>query len=376
MPASACRVLHCFRAPVGGLFRHVRDLARGQVELGLDVGLLCDATTGGAHAETQLDALGRICALGVKRLPMQRGPHPSDVAVLRSAAVRCRELHPDIIHGHGAKGGAYARLVGARLGVPAIYTPHGGTLHYGTTTPLGISYLLMERALRSRTDGYVFESQFSAREFAAKVGCPGAPQRVVHNGIPDAELAAPACSRAQPDKDFVFVGELRRLKGIETLIDAITQVCRQRDVTVLIAGAGPDASRFEAQVERLNLSTSVEFVPPVYPAIRAFTQGRCVVVPSWQESLPYVVLEAAGAGIPLLATRVGGIPEIFGSLSENLIAPRDPRALADAMLAVLDDPAGTQRNARLLQDRVARHFRSDAMVRSTCDFYRAILAER
>ena len=78
--------------------------------------------------------------------------------------------------------------------------------------------------------------------------------------------------------------------------------------------------------------------PAIEPARDAFAMGRLMVVASRAESLPYVVLEAAAAGVPMIATRVGGIPEIFGPTAEPaLVAPGDPHALADAIARALDD---------------------------------------
>ncbi|MFD0935981.1 glycosyltransferase family 1 protein, partial [Methylobacterium trifolii] len=78
-----CRILHVFRAPVGGLFRHVVDLARLQAAAGHAVGIVCDANTGGARAEQALAELGPCLGLGVTRIPMRRNPHLSDLSVLR-----------------------------------------------------------------------------------------------------------------------------------------------------------------------------------------------------------------------------------------------------------------------------------------------------
>src|SRR3954452_4088135 len=129
------RIVPCFRSPVGGLFRHVRDLVEAQARNGHRVGIICDSTTGGTYEEELFAALSPSLALGLIRTPMRRQIGPSDL----SAAVRLlrdiRALEPDILHAHGAKGGAYARIIGTLLrwsGTPLarIYTPHGGSLHY------------------------------------------------------------------------------------------------------------------------------------------------------------------------------------------------------------------------------------------------------
>jgi glycosyltransferase involved in cell wall biosynthesis len=98
-----------------------------------------------------------------------------------------------------------------------------------------------------------------------------------------------------------------------------------------------------------------------------------MVVPSRAESLPYVVLEAAAAGKPLIATGVGGIPEIYGPLSDRLVPPEDAPALACAVAAALDEPAGTARTVQRLRDRVANSFTVAAMVDGVVAGYRDAL---
>lgn len=373
---DSASVVHCFRAPVGGLFRHVRDLVRGQAARGLKVGVICDASTGGGFAEAELAALREHCHLGILRIPIPRLPHPGDVIAFRKALAYCRSRRPDVIHGHGAKGGSLARLLGAVQGAAAVYTPHGGALHYDGNSAVGLVYLGIEKLLRRYTQGYVFESEFSAREFAAKVGPTSVPVRVVHNGLAEHELV-PICPRGDaPLKDFVFIGELRDLKGVSTLLEALARLRSERDVSLIVAGAGPDESRFRELAARLEVADAVEFRPPIHPATDAFAEARCLVVPSWAESLPYIVLEAAGAGMPMLTTRVGGIPEIFGSLSDRLLPPQDPEALAAAMRRVLEEPCAARDLAFRLRKHVARHFRCETMVGEITEFYSALRLEQ
>lgn len=216
------RILHVLRAPVGGLFRHVTDLARAQAERGHAVGLLLDSTSGGADAETTLKELAAILQLGLLRIPMSRNIGPADRLAVRHVSARAQESKADILHGHGAKGGAYGRL--AQASALRAYTPHGGSLHYGRISPLGLLYLNLERLLSRRTDLFLFESEFSREAYRKKVGAPKALARVVYNGVRPEELKS-----VMPDADaadVVFVGELRKLKGVDLLIDAMAQIGR------------------------------------------------------------------------------------------------------------------------------------------------------
>ena len=251
-------VLYVLRAPVGGLFRHVVDLARGVAARGHRVGLIADATTGGAQAETTLAALAPELALGLSRVAMSRQIGPRDLTALAHVARRVAEVEADVVHGHGAKGGAYARLAAAPRAL-RVYTPHGGSLHYRWSSPTGAVYLALERALLRRTDLFLFESAYGRDVFRAKVGDPGAAARVVHNGVTEAEFAPVA-----PDPqatDLVFIGELRALKGIDVLIEAIALLAQGgRRVTATIVGDGPDRAALQAQAAALELAAQVRFV--------------------------------------------------------------------------------------------------------------------
>ena len=170
--------------------------------------------------------------------------------------------------------------------------------------------------------------------------------------------------------DFVFVGELRRLKGLDTLLDALLLLREHYTFQILLVGGGPQHASYLQKIRRHDLETSIDISPPVYPSRLAFARARCVVVPSLMESFPYVVLEAAAAGRPMIASNAGGIGEILGPLAGSLIAVGDPRALADAMAAFLDDPSGAAQVASELQNYVERQFRADQMAWETADFYR------
>ncbi|MBL8905308.1 MAG: glycosyltransferase [Rhizobiales bacterium] len=364
MPA-ALRILHILRAPTGGLFRHVRDLVRGQSEAGHAVGVICDSLSGGERADATLAELAPQCGLGVARSPMARLPGPGDVTAAFELARLCGGLRPDLLHGHGAKGGLYARLAGRRLGVKGLYTPHGGSLHYEWRQPQGALFLGAERLLRRLTDGFLFVCSHEKQAFERKVGLGAVPWRVVHNGLwPEEFTAIPPVAEAT---DLIFIGELRHLKGVADLLEAMALLKKTRSVTLTITGDGPDRAEFEAKACALGLDGVVRFTGAL-PARQAFGLGRLFVMPSHAESFPYVLLEAVAAGLPVIASRVGGIPEVLPAA--DMIPPRDSKALADAIAARLDNIQPDRAPAAGLRDR----FAAEKMCADIVDFYRTLLA--
>lgn len=379
-PAQVDRVLHVFRAPIGGLFRHVVDLARLQSEAGHLVGIVCDSTTGGARAEEALRELMPYLALGVTRIPMRRNPHPSDLSALMSVRDVAERIRATILHGHGAKGGVYARLAPVRTddGVPGpirAYTPHGGSYNYRPGSLPHRVYMAAEGFLARHTDVFLFESEYVASRHRTFVSEPRCQMRIVHNGISEAEFVPIVPADAQ--HDLVYVGELREAKGIPWLLDALASLRSQgRALRLLMVGSGPDAEAVRAHAARLGLAEAVTFEPP-QPIRPVLSRGRLMVVPSLAESLPYVVLEAAAAGQPLVATNVGGIPEIFGPSAFDLVPPRDAHALAEAIAKVLDaTPEAREARFTALSTFVQARFSMRRMGADVLSGYAAAFAAR
>jgi glycosyltransferase involved in cell wall biosynthesis len=364
-------ILHVFRAPVGGLFRHVVDLAREQAARGHRVGLIADNTTGGERAEAAFKALEPVLAHGISRIPMRRHIRFDDSLAVAHLMRRSAQAQADVVHGHGAKGGAYARLVFSNRRAVRAYTPHGGSLLFGHDTLAGRFYLATERMLMRRGDLFLFESAYSAEMFSRKIGTPRGLVRVAHNGVSRQEFE-PVATRSDAT-DLVFMGELRHLKGIDVLIEAIARLRRDgRAVSATLVGSGPDRDALHAQVAGLGLTDLIQFRPAM-PGPEALTLGRVMVVPSRAESLPYVVLEAAAGLVPLIATRVGGIPEIYGPQAAALVPPGDAAALAEAIAQALDGGAATIDFAKRLRQQVAALFSIDAMVDGVLHGYRSAL---
>jgi len=216
--------------------------------------------------------------------------------------------------------------------------------------------------------GHLHISEYS-RRIAGHEGRPSA--QVILGGV-DTERFSPV-DRSSQGK-VLFVGRLRMLKGVDVLIEAIARLHAQgRPVTAALVGAGADRSAFEAQIARCGLSDAIRFAGAM-PARQAFALGSVLVVPSRAESLPYIVLEGAAAGKPMVTTNVGGIPEIYGQMADTLIAPNDPGALAAAIARTLDHPQQAYIYAAALRDRVSQAFSVDHMVDGVLAAYAEALA--
>jgi hypothetical protein len=109
-PDHPLRILHAVRAPVGGIFRHILDLANGQADRGHEVGIIADSLTGGERASQALAEIAPRLKLGVHRIAIHREPWPTDALVWARLMRMIQRLKPDVLHGHGAKAGAFVRM--------------------------------------------------------------------------------------------------------------------------------------------------------------------------------------------------------------------------------------------------------------------------
>jgi glycosyltransferase involved in cell wall biosynthesis len=182
--------------------------------------------------------------------------------------------------------------------------------------------------------------------------------------------------KAPDATDIVYVGEFRQIKGADILIDAVARLRADgKPVTLTLAGDGEEIETLKAQILRLGLGDAVRFIGHV-KARYGFTKGSLLVVPSRGDSMPYVVIEAAAAGIPMVAAKIGGIPEIFGPYTDALFAPNIVGAMADAIETALDDPASALARAKSLRERIFLHFSQKAMVEGVLAGYRDAFADR
>jgi glycosyltransferase involved in cell wall biosynthesis len=226
----------------------------------------------------------------------------------------------------------------------------------------------------NNTELFLFESAFARDTYQRTIGIPKGLVRCVFNGVTADEFDP--IVKAADATDVAYVGEFRHIKGADLLIDAVARLrVGGKPVTLTLGGDGEEMDALKAQVQKLGLAEAVRFIGHV-KARDGFSKGGLLVVPSRGDSMPYVVIEAAAAGIPMVAAKVGGIPEIFGPHTEALFAPSNVDAMADAIKAALADPAAAQDRAKLLRERVLLLFSQKAMVEGVLAGYRDAFADR
>jgi glycosyltransferase involved in cell wall biosynthesis len=372
------RIVHVFRAPLGGLFRHVVDLAGEQTARGHDVGMFFDCDGLSPRVDEALATIPGGLRLGFETAPIRRNPGPSDCVALARFGRWLSRASPHVVHGHGSKGGVLARLTriaGCAPEAVRAYTPHGGSFNYRPGGAGHRMYMLAERLLTPLTDVFLFESAYIASRFDAEVGDETRLRRIVVNGLGPFEFqpVAPNADAAE----FVYVGELRAVKGVDILLEATARLgVRTRPPRLALVGSGPEQDRLKEPAQSLGVLDRISF-PRVMSFRKAMALGRILVAPSRLESLPYVVLEAAASRVPIVATAAGGVPEIFGLFADRLGPCGDAVDLARRMANALDqDPLQREAEAADLSRFVAGRFTIASMADGVLTGYRDALARR
>jgi len=216
------------------------------------------------------------------------------------------------------------------------------------------------------TDGLIFESAYSANEYANKIGTFGTEAQIIPNGLHEIEFTphAPRSDAAE----VVFVGELRHLKGVDVLLNAIAELKKSRTIRAHFYGDGPDTDEFVELAESLGLKDDVDF-PGRMPARQAFNTGKVLIIPSRAESFPYIVLEAAACAIPMIVTNVGGIPEIIGNHCEMMIRPDNVHELVAEIKKHLENHEPYRARAMSLQSDIHSRFTVANMTDEIINFY-------
>ena len=325
----------------------------------------------------------RLHALDVEThcLPLN-GQLVNPIALL-SLAQTLRRLRPAIVQSHGARSNVYTRLAARVAGVPVVLsTVHNSLFDYEVAGWRRRAYVLAERVTSPLSHRIIAVSDAIARDLGVRYGIDTARLVVIHNGIdawafrPTRPRAAVRAELGLADRDRVVMmaGRMTPQKGWDVLLDAAARLGARADLVWVLVGDGP--LRRVLSERAAALGVAVRFTGARDDMADLLDCADVVVLASRSEGLPFTLLEAMALGKPVVATRVGGVPEVVEhGRSGRLVSRDDPAALATAIAAVLDSPEAAAMGARG-RARVEAAFTLDAMVRALEDLYAAALEER
>ncbi|RME30450.1 glycosyltransferase family 1 protein [Candidatus Parcubacteria bacterium] len=338
-------VLIITKARWGGAQRHVHDLAVGLRERGHDV-----AVWYGEHGELA-ERLVRA-GIQVRHIPhLQREVRfGSDIRSFVLLTRQLRQESPDVVHLHSSKAGFSGALAARMAGVPrVVFTAHNWAFVQPASPLWRLVYWFLQGVTVWTAHRTIAVSQATARALRF----PGVRGRmsIIHNALPPsfgksllprkdarARLAELADVPMTEDAFWLLsMSEMIPVKGLDIALEAFAKLAREKphlDWRYLLAGEGPERARLEALANALGIRKRVHFLGQVSESATLLRGADALVLPSRSEGLPYAVLEAAAAGVSIVATKVGGIPEI---VSEAFLAPPgDVDSLARSLASCME----------------------------------------
>lgn len=286
-----------------------------------------------------------------------------------------RRLAPDVAHTHGYRRDILHRPIAASLGIPTVTTVHGPSKMGGIR---GAFFEWLQRRNYRRFDAVVAVSEALHAETLSDGVDPGR-LRFIPNAWGGHDHLRPlprqpareALGLSAEEPVIGWVGRLIPVKGGDVLLDAVQRL--QNRPKVALIGYGPQLEELRRRSSELSLDDSVHFYPDIRDAGRYFAAFDAFVLSSRSEGLPLVVLEAMAAETPIVATRVGGIPEALDDDSAFLVPSEDPEALSQAIDDVLADPGAARSRAGAARARLEERYGLEAFLDAYEAVYRDVI---
>jgi len=332
-------IVHLLEPGGGGSMRHVLDLAGAQARAGHRVHIIYSPLRLEALFEPQLRALPSVT---LHVLPMRRAPHLSDFQNVAELVKILRTARGDILHAHSTKAGMLARMAFWFTKIPVVYTTHGiMTSDPNTSVPVRFAYGVYEKLLSPFMRAIIVLSE-QERAHAITLGIPADKIRMGLNGIAPLPLADRDAIRKSwnllPEHIAVgFVGRLAYPKNPQLAISAFARAAQSApQLRLVLIGDGVDRALCEELAQSLNISTQIIWLgevdaKPLYPAL------DMLIIPSISEGMAYTFIEALHAGLPVIATPVGGSDRCVIDGQTGFIVPHDAEKMAEKILQLSED---------------------------------------
>jgi glycosyltransferase involved in cell wall biosynthesis len=289
-----------------------------------------------------------------------------------------KTYEPDIVHLNSSKAGILGSFAAIGLKKKTVFTAHGFIFNELLSTGVKNFYLSLEKIASGYRDHIITVSE-ADRKSALKIGLIKADKiTTIHNGIGQINFLPRDDAKKQlnlfADK-FIFgcVANFYKTKGVGILIDAVSMLNDEikNHCQFIVIGDGSEFENFKLKIENLHLQGNIKLLGKMENASKYLHAFDCLIMPSRKEGLPYALLEAMQAGLPIIATNVGGIPEALGDAG-ILIDPENPQALAEAIVKIADDQEKRSVLSRLARER-ASLFTEEKMFAETEEVYKLLI---
>jgi len=376
---SRCKVLEVLEATVGGTRRHLLDVVTHLDPARFQVSVACSVRRDPLFRDDI--ALLRAKGIRVDIIPMRRALRPfSDLVALLRLVRLMRRGGFDVVHTHSSKAGFLGRLAAKWVGVPCVvHTPHTFPFEMDVSPLARWCYVRLERVAARFTDYMVCVCPSQRTVAESLVGA--ARVAVIENGIAFPQYGGHYAARRMQAKadlgidpgNFVVgvVGRFAPQKGHAYFIDAARRVAERLPyVRFLLVGDGELREAIERQIVRAGLKDRFIIVGAREDGTDLLPSLDLVVLPSLWEGMPYALLEALAAGKPVIASCVGGMQDVIqDGVNGVLVPPRDPVALAEAMVKVLENPVLGSKIGDRARETVATRYRIEEMIERLSALY-------
>lgn len=350
----------------GGAQVHVRDLITGLAPrltfaLGMGAGDFL-------HDEVAALGVGVHRVAGLQRA-VSKGP---DRTALRALRALIRQTRPHLVHTHSTKAGLLGRIAARLEGVPCVHTAHAWSFSDGQPWRRVAMAVPLEAAVGRLTDRFIVVSG-ADREVALRYRVvTDAQVHIVHNGVVDSPLRAIPGQAATPT--LTMVARMAHPKDHELLLRALAGV--RRPFVLRLVGDGPDRPRLERRVAELGLTHRVEWLGVRRDVAALLADSQVFALISLQEGFPLAVLEAMRAGLPVVASRVGGIAEAVTHGETGFLVERgDELGLRRTLEGLFGDPALRASMGAAGRAAYAARFTVGHMLDRTAAVYRSIAVD-
>ncbi len=373
---------------VGGTEKQVANLTKRMDREAFDLSFACLKRWG-----TLLEEIEGRQGLAVAEYPLSSFYEPNAFWQQFRFARMLRRNGTQIVHSYNFYGNMFSVPAARLAGVPCIVASIRDMGVYNTPFQLKAQRLVCKLADR------VLVNAGAIRDWLVEEGYPTRKIEVVRNGV-DTSRFVPRNDGAALRRELqlppgvplvLMLARINPKKGIDTFIDAAVRIhARHPQAYFLAVGESfirdadgvvhVDASykrSLQEQVDRLGLTERFRFTGLRKDVPQVLAAAAVSVLPSLSEGISNTLLESMAAGVPVVASRVGGTPEAITHGQHGLLVePQDPQGLADAVCAILDDPALADRLSRQGRERMVAEFSFEAVVRRTEEIYRELLAEK
>ena len=356
-------VVQILRAPIGGIRKHVYDIIEYLGDK--DIEQIFITNTQDADQE-----LPRFHNLKVIHLNIADQPKLQDLKNIFAIYSHLKKANVDIIHGHGAKGGLYARILALFINVKCIYTPHGGSLHRVYGPIKNRIYSFIEFCLIPLTNVFLFESKYSCQEFSKNIYNIDPKSIINYNGVETPQNISHKIYEAGNKLNLASFGLLRNLKGHDIAIIACSLLKAQKiPFEFTIYGSGEEKENLLKLISKYKLENNIFIREYSCSVIEEMKKYDFILHPSRFESFGYVPVEAMSMKIPVIVSSAGGLKEVVTSESGYISHYNSPEEYRDILVRIYNGDEALNQKIENAYQRVLEMFSKGKMLQNIEEIY-------